>query len=147
MWANYDYSKFPIVKVTFNEKIESEEDFNEVEYLKTIREDLNSHGITEEWKVQSSCGPVNGEYKISYHITIPGVCFKTHKHLKQWFKDRCSVEVVRKQDKNGRHTTRKIFRLGSTKIDMGVYCKGAWRFPMCAKEGSNRVLKYKGEMS
>ena len=29
MWANYDYSKFPIVKVTFNEKIESEEDFNE----------------------------------------------------------------------------------------------------------------------
>ena len=29
MWANYDYSKFPIVKVTFNEKIESEEDFND----------------------------------------------------------------------------------------------------------------------
>ena len=29
MWANYDYTTFPIVKVTFNEKIESEEDFNE----------------------------------------------------------------------------------------------------------------------
>ena len=29
MWANYDYTKFPTVKVTFNEKIESEDDFNE----------------------------------------------------------------------------------------------------------------------
>ena len=29
MWANYDYSKFPIVKVTFNEKIENEEEFND----------------------------------------------------------------------------------------------------------------------
>ena len=29
MWANYDYTQFPIVKVTFNEKIESEEDFND----------------------------------------------------------------------------------------------------------------------
>ena len=28
MWANYDYSQFPIVKVIFNENIESEEDFN-----------------------------------------------------------------------------------------------------------------------
>ena len=29
MWAKYDYSKFPIVKVTFNEKINGEEEFNE----------------------------------------------------------------------------------------------------------------------
>lgn len=28
MWANYDYSQFPMVKVIFNKSIESEEDFN-----------------------------------------------------------------------------------------------------------------------
>ena len=37
MWANYDYSKFPIVKVTFNEKIESEEDFND--FLSQLKND------------------------------------------------------------------------------------------------------------
>jgi hypothetical protein len=128
-----------------DDNVACKEDFNEVEYLKTIREDLNSHGITAEWKIQSSCGPAIGKYKISYHITIPGIYFETHRHLKQWFKERCSVESNTKQDKNGKNITRMTYSLGSTKIDMSVYCKGAWRFPMCAKQGSSRVLKYTAE--
>jgi hypothetical protein len=29
MWANYDYSKFPIVYIKFNNKIDNEDDFNQ----------------------------------------------------------------------------------------------------------------------
>ena len=128
-----------------DDEVESENDFNEDEYLKNIRNDFNSFGITEPWKLQRSCGPKGDKYKISYHITIPGVRFKTHKYLKQWFLKRCTKKLVHGKDKNGKNTTKPEYLLGTTKIDMNVYCKGAWRFPMCAKQDSTRVLEYKDE--
>ena len=124
-----------------------ESEFNETAYLEQIRKDFDNAGITEPWKVQSSCGLKGSGFKISYHITIPGVNFQSHKHLKRWFLDHCTQTVLSGADKNGRRTTRTEYFLGRTKIDVNVYCKGAWRYPMCVKQGSNRVLRFDGDMS
>ena len=118
-----------------------------VSYLKRIRDDFNHAGITEPWKIQNSCGQKGEQYKISFHITIPGVVFESHKHLKAWFKKYSTKEFSHGRDKNIKRTTQTIWKLGSTPIDWKVYQKGDWRFPMCAKEGSNRILTYDAEMT
>jgi hypothetical protein len=132
-----------------DDECESEECFNKEEYLAQIRTDFNEAGITEPWKVQSSCGPKESTgrkvYKISFHITVPGVCFKNHRHLKEWFRVQCTKETINGTDRNGRKTSRTIWKLGKTPIDWKVYQKGYWRFPMCAKAGSTRVLRYDEE--
>jgi phage/plasmid-associated DNA primase len=121
--------------------------FNDELYLKQIREDFNACGITEPWKVQRAHGTKGTGYKVSYHITIPGVRFESNKHLKRWFSQRCTKIDNVGQDKNGRKTNKAVYKLGRTKIDTAVYCKGAWRFPLCAKEGSSRVLEYTEPMT
>ena len=131
--------------VDVDDEKSSETDFDENAYLKQIREDFNAHGITEPWKLQKSSGAKNGKYKVSYHITIPSVRFESHKHLKQWFQNKCIKTTEEGINKNGGKKTKSIYKLGSTKIDMSVYGKGAWRFPMCSKAGSVRVLEYKDE--
>ena len=118
----------------------SESEFDEDEFLEKIQRDFAEQGITEPWKLQKSCGckERNGKtvFKASYHITIPSVCFESHKHLKKWFKDRCSKTV-----ENGK----TVYKLGSTPIDSAVYQAGYWRFPMCSKRNSARVLNYDAE--
>ena len=99
---------------------DSEETFDREEYLKQIRHDFNNAGIPEPWKVQSSCGQKGERYKISFHITIPGVVFETHKHLKAWLKEKCTKEPLSGTDKNGKRTTQTIWKLGTTPIDWKV---------------------------
>jgi hypothetical protein len=70
------------------------------------------------------------------------VMFESHKHLKAWLKEKCTQEPLYGADKNGRRTTQTIWKLGTTPIDWKVYQKGDWRFPLCAKGGSHRILKY-----
>ena len=129
--------------VDIDDEVASEAEFDEGSYLSKVRHDLNTHGITEDWYAVRSSGSKNGKYKVSYHITIPYVRFASHKHLKSWFKTRCT-KIIEDSGfkKNGHKKTKTIYLLGSTKIDMSVYCKGAWRFPMCVKDGSKRVLEY-----
>jgi len=131
--------------VDIDDERSSEDDFDEDAYIKQIREDFNAHGITEPWKLQKSSGTKNGKYKISFHITIPSVRFESHKHLKQWFKKKCIMTSEQRINKNGDKRTKTIYKIGSTEIDMSVYCEGAWRFPMCSKVDSLRVLEYKDE--
>ena len=87
--------------VDIDDVCDSEETFDREEYLKQIRHDFNNAGITEPWKVQSSCGQKGERYKISFHITIPDVVFETHKHLKAWLKEKCTQEPLYGTDKNG----------------------------------------------
>ena len=77
-----------------------ESEFNEALYLQQIREDFDNASITEAWTVQSSCGFKGSGFKVSYHITVPGVYFESHTHLKQWFKERCTQENISGVDKN-----------------------------------------------
>eukprot|EP00944_MAST-04C_sp_MAST-4C-sp1_P008505 g8505.t1 len=133
--------------VDIDDVCDSEETFDREEYLKQIRNDFNAAGITEPWKVQSSCGQKGERYKISFHITIPGVVFESHKHLKAWLKEKCTQEPLYGTDKNGKRTTQTIWKLGTTPIDWKVYQKGDWRYPLCAKEGSKRILEYDEEIT
>ena len=107
--------------VDVDDEKSSETDFDENAYLKQIREDFNAHGITEPWKLQKSSGAKNGKYKVSYHITIPSVRFESHKHLKQWFQNKCIKTTEEGINKNGGKKTKNIYKLGSTKIDMSVF--------------------------
>ena len=107
---------------------------------------MNHVGITEPWKIQRSCGQKENNYKVSYHITVPGVKFESHKHLKQWFKEKC--KIVQEQNgfyKNGNSKSKHVWYLGKTPIDWKIYQSGSWRYPMCRKSGSNRVLEYNDE--
>eukprot|EP00945_MAST-04E_sp_MAST-4E-sp1_P000078 g78.t1 len=132
--------------VDIDDEAESEASFDEDVYLNNIRKDFDAFGIDEPWMLQKSCGiSSSGKYKVSYHLTIPAVRFESHKHLKRWFLSHCTKTPRQGVDKNGKRTTTNLYHLGKTKIDMSVYSKGAWRFPMCAKEGSNRVLRYLDE--
>ena len=83
--------------VDIDDEYASVSEYDEDEFLNTIRRDFAEHSITEAWKLQKSCGckERHGEtvFKVSYHITIPSVCFESHKHLKEWFKERCSKTV------------------------------------------------------
>ena len=133
--------------VDIDDVCKSEEAFDKDAYLARIRDDFNTAGITEAWKVQSSCGQKGERYKISFHITIPGVVFESHKHLKAWLKEKCEIQQVSGTDKNGKRKTQTIWKLGTTPIDWKVYQKGDWRYPLCAKEGSKRILKYDEEIS
>ena len=146
----YYEQRDPNIPCNFHADIDDEVDeasFNDELYLKQIRDDFNAAGITEPWKVQRAHGAKGTGYKVSYHITIPGVRFESHKHLKRWFSQRCTKIDNVGQDKNGRRKNKPVYKLGSTKIDMAVYCKGAWRFPLCSKEGSKRVLEYTEPMT
>ena len=88
----------------------SKESYDENTFLKQVRDDFNRFGITEPWNIQGSCGPKGDKYKVSYHITIPGVEFQTHKHLKQWFKCKCREEKQSNGvDKNGKPKTKIVF--------------------------------------
>ena len=58
----------------------SKEEHDEDDFLKQVRADFDAAGIKEPWKLQTSSGESNGKYKVSYHITIPGV------------EDSCSIE-------------------------------------------------------
>ena len=69
-----------------DEKVAKKEDHNRQEYLQQFREGLERLGIKEDIVVQSACGPKDGQYKTSYHITVPGVHFDSLKHLKAWIK-------------------------------------------------------------
>ncbi len=127
--------------VDIDDVCDSEETFDREEYLKQIRHDFNNAGITEPWKVQSSCGQKGERYKISFHITIPGVVFESHKHLKAWLKEKCTKEPLSGTDKNGKRTTQRIWKLGTTPIDWKVYQKGDWRYPLCAKADPSQTRK------
>ena len=132
--------------VDVDDEAESEASFDEEAYLNNIRKDFDAFGIDEPWMLQNSCGiSSSGMYKVSYHLTIPAVRFESHKHLKRWFLTHCTKTSRHGVNKNGKRTTTYLYHLGSTKIDMTVYSKGPWRFPMCVKEGSNRVLRYLDE--
>ena len=146
----YYEQRDPNKPCNFHVDIDDEVDeatFNDELYLKQIRDDFDAVGITETWTVQRAHGVKPSGFKVSYHITIPGVRFESHKHLKQWLVERCTKTDNVGQDKNGRRKNKPTYTLGTTKIDMAVYSKGAWRFPMCAKEGSKRVLKYTEPMT
>ena len=70
MWANYDYSKFPIVKVKFNESIKNEEEFNEF-----LRDWIHLYEKKEDFSFIFDVSNVNA-FKLCY-------VFKMRKFIKK----------------------------------------------------------------
>ena len=56
-----------------DEKVSSKDDDFPDAYMKRFKQGLLAIGINEEVVIQTACGEVGQQYKISYHITVPQV--------------------------------------------------------------------------